>query len=251
MILTIDIGNSRIKWAAWQDDHICSRGAAAYVGKDLAAVFEQLFTGLEMPSQIFAACVAGDDLRQALDQWVKQRWNLGVDYLKTAKQYKNIINAYDEPGQHGVDRWAAVVAGYQHFPGYSVCVISAGTAITFDLVNQDGKHLGGFILPSYDSMHAGLVADTVNVEAVADTQFREQGIPVNTEDAVNQGLHRFIRAGIRELCQLAQDKLDEPMKIILTGGFAETIFDYPDMPKMHHEPELVMLGLYAIMKQKY
>ena len=40
------------------------------------------------------------------------------------------------------------------------------------------------------------------------------------------------------------------MKIILTGGFAKTILNYPDMPAMHHKPDLVMEGLYNIMKQQ-
>jgi pantothenate kinase type III len=44
--------------------------------------------------------------------------------------------------------------------------------------------------------------------------------------------------------------MDEPVQIILTGGSAKYILGYPDMPSMHHMPDLVMQGLYDIMKQR-
>lgn len=248
MILTVDIGNSRIKWALWRANNIVARDVSAYaVGKSVDT-FDKLFSPLEKPARIFAVCVAGDDLSQALSEWIKQRWQLNVEYLKTQKQFNNIINAYEDPGQHGVDRWAAVVAGHQSYPHSSVCVINAGTAITFDFINKNGQHLGGYILPSYVSMHAALMADTANVESTYNMQLYKHNIPDNTNDAVNQGLHKLLQAGIRELCQLAGNEMDDPVQIILTGGFSEVILDYPDMPAMIHKPDLVMQGLYEIMK---
>jgi type III pantothenate kinase len=258
MILSVDIGNSRIKWALWQAGEIIVRGVAEYEGEELADVFDQLFADLEKPLQVFAVSVAANKVSKGLTDWVKQHWQRDVEYLKTEKQYKNIINAYDDPGQHGADRWAAIIAGFQHFPDNAVCVISAGTAITFDLINKNGRHLGGYILPSYVTMHAALLGDTANVVSTLNAQFNQSKsgasmigiVPNNTNDAVNQGLHKLLQAGIRELCQFAQKAMGEPMQIIITGGFAEVILRYPDMPAMHHEPDLVMQGLYNIMKQR-
>lgn len=250
MILTVDIGNSRIKWALWQAEKIIARGVSGYMDGTVADTINELFSAVEKPIRVFAVCVAGKNVSHVLDEWVKQRWQLDVEYLKTEKQFKNIINAYKNPSQHGADRWAGVVAGHLSFPDSSVCVISAGTAITFDLVNKSGQHLGGYILPSYTTMHAGLIADTANVESTASMQYHEQGIPDNTNDAVKQGLHKLLQAGIRELCQLAQNKMDKSIQIILTGGFAKNILEYPGMPAMHHKPDLVMQGLYDIMKQR-
>jgi type III pantothenate kinase len=185
-----------------------------------------------------------------LSDWVRQHWGLQVERLQTQKQIGNIINAYDDPAKHGADRWAGIVAACSQFPDSSVCVISAGTAITFDLVEKGGQHLGGYILPSYSTMHGALLGGTANIESSSEVQYHEQGVPDNTDDAVNQGLHRLIQAGIREFCQLAHDKMDEPVQIILTGGSAKYILGYPDMPSMHHMPDLVMQGLYDIMKQR-
>ncbi len=257
MILTVDIGNSRIKWALWQADIIVDRAVATYdIDKSMDA-FDKLFSSLEKlsqqgPSQVYALCVAGDKVSQALSAWVRQRWQLDVAYLKTEKQYKNILNVYADPGQHGVDRWAGVVAGHQAYPGSSVCVISAGTAITFDFINKNGQHLGGYILPSFATMHTALLADTANVVSTFDNMpLYKHAIPDNTNDAVNQGLHKLLRAGICELCQSALHKMAAPMQIIITGGFAQVILSYPDIPVMQYKPDLLMQGLYDIMKQRH
>jgi type III pantothenate kinase len=253
VILTVDIGNSRIKWAQWQAEVIIARDVVVYHADKISEAFDRLFLAIEPPSQVFAVCVAGETVRQALSEWVRRHWQLDVQYLKTEKQYKQIINAYEDPESHGTDRWAAVIAGCQSFPGTAVCVISAGTAITFDLIDKNGRHLGGYILPSYVTMHAALMRDTANVVSAVNVQFnksRNKNIPDNTDDAVNEGLHRLLQAGIRELCRFAQETVDGPMRIILTGGFAKTILSYPDMPVMHYKPDLVMQGLYNIMKQQ-
>jgi type III pantothenate kinase len=254
MILTVDVGNSRIKWAAWQADEVVARDASECLPDramdNLSEILEKLFSGLERPQRVFVVCVSGEDMCAALSDWVRLHWQLAVEFLKTDRQFKNIINAYDEPAQHGADRWAGIVAAHLGFPDSSVCVISAGTAVTFDLVDKSGQHLGGYILPSYATMHAALLADTANVESTFSMQYHDQGVPVNTDDAVNQGLHKLIQAGVRELCQFAREKLSDPVQVVVTGGSAETILQYPGMPVMHHWPDLVMQGLYDIMKQR-
>ena len=250
MILTVDIGNSRIKLAQWRAGSIVGRNVSSYVSVNLVATLDALFSDTDKPSRIFAVCVADDKKRQALSDWVAQHWQLTVEFMKTDKRYKNIVNAYDDPRQHGTDRWAAIVAGHQLFPTAPICVISAGTAITFDLVNEKGVHLGGYILPSYVTMHRALLGDTANVASDLSMQFVDnKKIPDNTNDAVNDGLHKLLQAGVREICASASSALGESVKIIITGGFAQTIMSYPAMPEMVYQPDLVMQGLYNFMTQ--
>ena len=86
--------------------------------------------------------------------------------------------------------------------------------------------------------------------SVFEESFSNQEIPDNTSDAVNQGCHKLLQAGIRDICQSARNEMRGSVKIIITGGNAKAILNYPDMPLMQHEPDLVMQGLYNIMVQQ-
>lgn len=258
MTLTIDVGNTRVKWAEWQAGKIVASGAGGYDKKNLSVSLDDLFAGLGRPSVVYSVCVAGEEVSRALTQWVKQHWKLDVDYLVTNKKFNDIVHGYVNPLEHGADRWAAVVAANSLYSGVSLCVIGAGTAITVDLLKDDGQHLGGFIFPSYISMYAALVDDAANVGRGLDglvfsdvmLDVKMDSVPDNTSDAVKQGLHRLLQAGVQSFCKQAKYVLDDSVKIIITGGFAETILNYPEMPAMHHEPELVMQGLYKIKTTK-
>jgi len=255
MSLTVDVGNSRIKWAEWQAGEIIASGAGVYDKKDLPASLDAIFIDLKKPSVIYSVCVAAVEIRHGLTQWVKRHWQLDVDYLVTDKKFNNVTHGYTDPAEHGADRWAAIVAANHLYPETPLCVIGAGTAITIDFLKQDGQHLGGYILPSYVSMRAALTSDTANVVSmcsglVMGDAVLNKGVPDNTSDAVNQGLHRLLQAGIHGFCKQAVRVLGGSVQVIVTGGFAETLLNYPGMFEMHHEPELVVQGLYIIKTAK-
>lgn len=287
MIVTVDIGNSRVKCAQWMTEVIVARNVTAYDSERAvdaidSQVFDRLFEALQKPVRVLAVCVGRQNLRAALTDWVQRHWQMEVEFLKTSNRHGDVVNAYADPEKHGADRWAALVAAHQLEPEIPVCVISAGTAITFDLLEKGGQHLGGYILPSYMSMHSALLSDTADlksfsrnigktdigkakrgstVESGSHMQYHASEkdsltdqvlsqIPTNTTDAIEQGLHKMLQAGIRELCQSAQARLGQSMKVIVTGGFAENILAYQDMPEMLHKPDLVMQGLYRIMHQQ-
>jgi type III pantothenate kinase len=276
MIVTVDIGNSRVKCAQWMAEEIIARSAASYdSGADSDAhhkVFDQLFASVQKPQRVLAVCVGHRDMHQSLTDWVRECWQLEVEFLSTRRKYGDVVNAYADPAKHGADRWAAVVAARQAEPESPLCVISAGTAITFDLLEKGGQHLGGYILPSYNSMRSSLLSDTADLESFtdvtaqaveADPQMQYHAadaddewlsgpvlneiVPADTATAIEQGLQLMILAGVREICELAQQRLGGPMKIIVTGGFAPTLLKYRSIPEMLHKPDLVMQGLYSIL----
>jgi pantothenate kinase type III len=99
-------------------------------------------------------------------------------------------------------------------------------------------------------MRASLLADTADLAATFDVNGSSDHIPDNTSDAVNQGCHKLMQAGIREICQLAKNEMSHPVQVIITGGYADVFLGYPDMPVMQHHPDLVMQGLFNMMKRR-
>ncbi len=240
MSLTIDVGNSRIKWAEWQAGKIVARGAEVYDKENLSATLDVLFTNVKKPSVVYSVCVASTETRHALTLWVRQHWQLEVDYLATDKIFNvvthgYVIHGYADPSQHGADRWAAIVAAQNLYPKTPLCVIGAGTAITIDFLTHDGQHLGGYILPSYVSMRSALMSDTANVSVMSDDLggngldvasllADDDSVPDNTNDAVTLGLHRLLQAGILDFYLQAKHVLGESVASNYLGWFCKSHF---------------------------
>lgn len=60
MILTVDIGNSRIKLAQWQAGIIVARKVSSPADVNVATTLDTLFSGVDKPSRILAVCVADE-----------------------------------------------------------------------------------------------------------------------------------------------------------------------------------------------
>jgi len=73
--------------------------------------------------------------------------NIPCFLLLSSKTPLPIRNSYKTPQTLGLDRIAAAVGAWSLQPGKTLLVIDMGTAITYDLVREDGVYLGGNIAP--------------------------------------------------------------------------------------------------------
>jgi len=244
-MLTIDIGNTHIKWALWDGGVITRRGSCGYQKQEPEPAFA-VWQDMQPQDRVFVANVAGDAIGQALYAWIRARWPAQVEFLRSAPELLGVTNAYADPGQYGVDRWAALLGAYSrnHAPA---CIIDAGTAVTVDLLDAGGLHRGGRILPGLSMMREALLGRTAGIHRV-------DGNPVlfadNTADAVSSGTLHMLRAALLEIIESARQCLGDGMKIIITGGMSEQIMSLPELPDMVHEPDLVLIGLHAVAESR-
>ena len=239
-MLTIDIGNSNIKWAVWANRRMLQTGSCAYSKQQLEKAFG-CWDKLQADQKVIVACVAGEAVENALTAWMQSKWSVTPVFLRTTARLGDVINAYDIPSQHGVDRWAALLGAHAQYH-QPVCIIDAGTAITVDLMDAEGRHLGGLILPGLEMMRGALLHGTAGIHQTEGdiTLFAN-----NTADAVSSGTLHMLRAAVLDICSSAAQALGSDMKIIITGGMSGQILSLPGMPQMRHEPELVLQGLHV------
>jgi type III pantothenate kinase len=148
-----------------------------------------------------------------------------------------ITNAYLEPEKLGVDRWLAMIAGY-HTYHKAICIVSCGTAITLDIVDDEGIHQGGLISPGLRLMQESLAKNTENLEL--------------SETGYSFGLANFTAAAIHNgtlsaACGLIEHTLSnhnqpDSLQLLLTGGDAEIIAEHLSRPFII-DRELVLRGL--------
>ena len=143
----------------------------------------------------------------------------------------------------GVDRWLAVVAAYHQF--HQPCVVvDIGSAITVDIVDGSGQHLGGYIVPGIRMMRQSLYRGTNKVK-VALEGHDGIGPGKSTVQAVSQGGLLMVKAMIEYVAKdLVVAGLVVP--VVITGGDAAHLVDVL-VGEVHHVPELVLDGLAIVV----
>ena len=145
-LLLVDIGNSAVKWALTPLSESLAASYKKYPEEITAEFFINLWASIEIPNEIMVTCVATERAWQALIEASQRLWNIKAKRVFSAEIGYGLTNAYVNPSELGSDRWCAMVAAY-HATDSDIIVIDCGSAITIDIVNSAGQHLGGYILP--------------------------------------------------------------------------------------------------------
>jgi type III pantothenate kinase len=239
--LLIDLGNSRLKWA-WYDRDRWQSGAAD-VG---SASFDNLLGALnasgDIPEQIAVASVADQGRMTALKKALTARWSAPVLEIRSVPAQLGVSNRYRDPAQLGADRWAALIAARQETTK-PVCVISCGTAVTIDAMNEDGEFVGGVILPGLDLMRRSLAEGTAAIAMREGDDSSCQAL--STEDAVMSGTRFALAGAVTRIAAEHRRVVGTDMSSLITGGSAGVILPLLDFPVIH-KPDLVLFGIRAI-----
>ncbi len=212
MILLVDAGNSRVKWAGWEAGVWQGGGALPVAEVDgLAAVVAEY-----RPTWTGVSCVADQDTRARIARLLgaaPSRW------LDSVAQGHGIVNRYERPERLGADRFAGLIAAFRG--GLAPCVVvSAGTALTVDALTGEGEFLGGMILPGVGLMRRALFEATAGVSTL-NGDWRD--FPRSTGDAVETGVLTAAVGAIEAMQRRLADALGCEPAVRMTGGDAEIL----------------------------
>ena len=245
MILLVDVGNTRVKWATLADGRQSPQRAADYAQWSAADWQRELFGGARV-EHVVATTVAGSDSRVVLEAAARQAGTTSVVFVASTAAMAGVRNAYREPSLLGVDRWVAVI-GAHHLAHGACCVVDVGTAATLDTVDASGQHLGGFIVPGPRMMIRSLHAGTSNLAAytAASPVGAADLFADNTRDAIERGCRIAVAALVdRTYAELAQRTPMAP-RLYCTGGAANEVLPYL-RTDCETVPDLVLRGLARI-----
>lgn len=243
MILLLDVGNTRMKWAALETGGtFIPVGSLVHAGQDLAALVDAAWRAMPQPDRVVVSNVAGPAFAAALRDWTRASWGVEPYFVIAPPKGWGVTNAYIEPHRLGTDRWAALVAVH-HLVKAPACIVDCGTAITIDALAENGEHLGGLIVPGLSMMRHALVTNTRGIpdegEGVVALLAR------STRDAVTGGTLYAAVAVIDRVIGDVTAELARPVTCVITGGDAERVMSLL-AAKCRYEPDLVLHGLKII-----
>lgn len=237
MILLLDQGNTRLKWALVDGNHrLHSRGV---VGRDegVAAMVGQM-PGRLPPNRVLLASVAGSDANSRLAEDVRDAFGVVMERMVARNHCAGLYNGYQDPTLLGVDRWMAILGAWSQVKK-SCLVVDAGTALTIDAVAGD-HHIGGYILPGLRMQRQTLGQSTALIGVSSDAGILTWGR--TTSSAVANGTLLSAVATIERALVELQGCVDDTCSLFVTGGDAREIVPLLSVAAIVNE-DLVFRGM--------
>ena len=150
MNLVIDVGNSLVKLAVFEDTKIIYKKAVQldFILKHVDLLRKE-FKNINKTIISSVGKLKNSDIT-----YLKKNFNIVFLDNTTTLPFKN---CYKTPHTLGVDRLALVSAAVYQYPKRNVLIIDAGTCITYDFITRENQYLGGAISPGirlrYKSLH--------------------------------------------------------------------------------------------------
>lgn len=237
MILAVDAGNSRVKWASHDGRAFAQDGWVAL--GDIRGL-AQAWKPLAPPARIVVANVAGNEVRDAL-HGMFGRWDSEIIWVTGQRNQCGVSSLYEDPAQLGPDRWAALI-GARHLAKGACVVVNSGTAMTVDALTAAGEFLGGLIVPGFDLMHQSLASSTALLSA---EQGRFVAFPRNSADAITSGAIQALCGAVERMRNEMIDAGHGEPAVLIGGGAGGVLAEHLRMRARFVE-RLVLEGLVCI-----
>ena len=232
--LFIDVGNSAIKWRL-------NKTQVQTVLVDDFAI--DALPKIKSDSLILISIVANYVQLDVIKEFYQHNQ---IFVAKTHKQYKQLINAYDQVDRLGVDRWLNLIASYELFRQQNCLIISFGTATTLDVLNQTGQHQGGLILPALALLKQGF--ERFNQPEIVDNLNANIQLSNQTHQAWQFGCEALWFHGIYQIIHQLYLKYNIDT-LVMTGGYANLMMDNLDLDYCYNE-DLIFSGLDFLWHNK-
>lgn len=212
MLLAIDIGNTRIKTAVFEEDKLLDK---------------QIFSKKEGLKKIEKIFKNFPKIEYSVSSSVGKAENNFLNFVKTNSDFQEInhlsnfpfINNYSTPETLGVDRMVLMSGAALLFSKKNILVIDCGTCVTYDFLNCEKEYFGGAISLGLQMRYKALNTFTEKLPLLKN-QYPNNLIGNSTNESIYSGVVHGLLFEIEGFISQYSLKFQD-LTIILTGGDAE------------------------------
>ena len=246
--LLLDVGNTRLKWGVLEGERIHKTGHIAMKkirDEGLGVLTSRLPHGVDA---VHVSNVAGTTFATRLSGVIGMHCGCEVHFAKSEREACGVRSGYRYPRRLGVDRWVAMIGAWAELESACV-VVDAGTAVTIDVIDDEGQHLGGQIFPGVRLMLEALAASTSDIPAVGRQASAASGLEMfgdTTSKAVQHGAWNAVAGAVDRAITTLRSNAYDPA-VVLTGGDASRMLTALGTEPLHR-PHLVLQGLARMLQ---
>lgn len=256
MIITVDIGNTNIKFGIFKNDLLIAQfkqrmfnnATSDEIGLFIYQFFNNNNFIIKEVEDIIISSVVPQVMFSFIHAIKKYFYrepiivgkNLNYDFSYICKE--NVYSA--------ADRLVCCYYAYKKYHGPSV-VIDFGTATTFDVISENGSYLGGAIYPGVRILSDVLTEKTAQLPRV-EIQYPKKIYGVDTINQMQTGIiYGYIGAVKNITCELIRQfglENNQSTNIIATGGLV-SVFDEKENLFDIIDKTLILEGLNSLCNE--
>jgi len=252
-LLAFDVGNTSVKAAlrtadGWHQVCRVATQPTESVGQRLAGAFPDDLLDSAREGRC-VACSVQPAANGALKSFWREAGGAGEVEFFGAGLPIPIETCLREPEKAGPDR-LLLALGARALHGAPCVVVSAGTAITVDWVDAEGRFAGGAIAPGFHLAAQALHEKTAFLPLVEPAVPHAEAGPVgaDTREAIERGIYWFCAGGVLALISRYRKGENCPgAPVVCTGSDAPLLLPALAQTGAAHEPALLFRGMDAAL----
>lgn len=252
MLLAVDIGNTQTAMGLFDGERLAAHWVFNTRAQDTADEVQFLLIGqFDINGLDLSACddvVIASVVPSLTECWATVAKRItGTDPIIVGPGIKTgLAMRYDNPAEIGADRIADAMAAID-MVGAPVVVVDLGTTTNIEVIDRDGRFMGGIIAPGMGTGADAMFSHAARLPSV-DIVEPEHVIGTNTIDAMRSGIVFGEIARIDGLVQSIFDELGYEAPVIATGGFSGMIAAL-SKTITRREPRLTLFGLRLVYEK--
>lgn len=227
MLLTVDIGNTDIKFGVFDGEKLVTRWKLpnmlvktfdqmeGLIGK---AHFEHKIDTSRITAIIASSVVPQIDL--VFRQFFRKLFDLETIFVNHTFDFGFSID-YDNPETLGNDRLVAAYGAVEKY-GNPVIVCDFGTATTIDAVNSENVYLGGTIVPGINILAEALSEKTAQLPKVI-VEKPDSIFGKTTIGSIKAGIYFGYVGLVEGIIRRMLKEMGESTKVVATGGLVKML----------------------------
>ena len=228
MLLTIDIGNTNIKYGVFDGENLKESFRVSSRLSRTADEYGSVLVNLLSDRGIEKSKITGiiiSSVIPPLNYTICHmcEYFFGISPIMVGPGIQTGLNVkVENPKEVGADRIVNSVAAYKKYGG-PIVVIDFGTATTFNIIDKNGAFVGGVIAPGIKTSLEGLVSSTAQLPMI-ELVSPKSVIGKNTETNMQAGIVFGFAGLVESLLMRVKKELGETqVKVVATGGLGEII----------------------------
>ncbi len=209
MLLTIDVGNTRIKAAVFEQTTVVE--LFIFTNEELLNQVKNILNKFKKIENLVVASV-GNVKKEV---FLAFKGQVGIHFLSSESMFP-YTNLYSTPKTLGTDRMVLASGAVLTYPNQNRLVIDAGTCITYDFIDENDNYLGGAISPGIRLRYESLNQYTSKLPLLK-RKIPENFIGNSTHESIHSGVINGVGLEIEGFIELYKLQYAKFI-IILTGG---------------------------------